>query len=333
MWKRTIAWIALLALAACGKSTAPDAERSAPGRLQVITVAVTGQPQSTLIHIAEAKGYFQSEGLDVQYQRFEFGKPALQAVLDRKADLAAAAETPIMFAILKGEKIAIVAGIENSNSNNGIVARVDAGISKPVDLKGKRIGFTPGTTSDFFLESMLGANGLTRRDIVPVALRPNQMSEAIMAGQVDAVCTWNYPLTQIRQALKAKGVAFMDPHIYTETFNMVAQQDFVKKHPERVQRFLRAMLRAEDFVSTEPAAAQAIVAKAIDRDLALVREVWGAFNYQVQLDDVVLITLEDETRWAIKSLLSDRSAMPNYRDYVYSDGLKAVAPRKVKFNE
>ncbi len=333
MWKFTITWLVLLALSACGKSPGPVEDASLPGRMQKISIAITLQPQSALIHIAEAKGYFKSEGLEVQFQRFEFGKPALQAVLDGRADLAVAAETPIMFAILKGEKIVIVANIEASSTNNGVVARKSPGISTLADLKGQRVGFSKGTSSDFFLDSLLNANGLTRQDIRPVEMRPDEMLAAIKEGRVDAVCTWNYPLTQIKQELGAKGLVFLDPQIFTETFSLVGQQDVVKKNPQLIERFLRVMIRAEDFVAVQPAEAQAILAKAIGHDVKLVREVWDSFRYQVKLDDVVLITLEDETRWAIKNLLTDRTVMPNYRDYIYSDGLKAVAPKAVKLNE
>ncbi len=51
--------------------------------------------------------------------------------------------------------------------NNAIVARKDSGISAPGDLKGKRIGYTPGTTSDFFLDSMLTASALRDRQSTP----------------------------------------------------------------------------------------------------------------------------------------------------------------------
>ena len=331
MWKFTIAWLVLLALSACGKSPAPAADQV--GRLPKMTMAVTGQPQSTLIHVAEAKGYFVGEGLDMLFQRHQFGKMALQAVLERKADLAGAAETPIMFAILKGEKIFIIANIEDSNSNNGVVAKKSSGISTLADLKGKRIGFTKGTTSDFFLDSLLNVNGLSRRDILPVELGPDKMLEALNAGQVDAVSTWNYPLTQIAQAIGTAGLTFQDRQIYTETFNLVAQQDFAKKNPQLIERFLRALIRAQGFVEKEPAEAQAIMAKATGNDIKLVRAVWANFNYRVQLDEIVLISLEDETRWAVKNGLTDRTVMPNYGDYIYRDGLRSVAPKAVKLSE
>ena len=271
MWKFTIAWLVLLALSACGKSPAPDADQV--GRLPKMTIAVTEQPQSTLIHVAEAKGYFVAEGLDIVLQRHQMGRVALQALLEHKADLAVAAETPIMFAILKNEKIFIIANIEDSSSNNGLVARKSSGISTLADLKGKRIGFAKGTTSDFFLDSLLNANGLSRRDILPVELAPDKMLEALKAAQVDAVSVWNYPLTQIAQELGTAVLTFQDRQIYTETFNLVAQQDFVRKNPQLIERFLRVLIRAQDFVEKEPAEAQAIMAKATGNDIQLVRAV------------------------------------------------------------
>jgi ABC-type nitrate/sulfonate/bicarbonate transport system substrate-binding protein len=315
----------MLTLAACQQSAPPN---TAPH--QKITVAYTTQPQSTLIHVAAAKGYFAEQGLDIQPLIHTYGKAALQSVIDNKADFATVAETPVMFNILKGEKIFVVANIEASPANNGVVARTDAGILAPRDLKGKRVGYTPGTTSEFFLNSLLTANGLTNQDIVPVGLKPEEMQAAMMAKQVDAVSTWNYPLTQIGEQLGANGLIFLDHEIYTETFNIAARQEFVNKNPDSVDRFLRALLKAEDFVSQNPDEAQSIVATATQIDKKLVTQVWNVFDYQVALDQRLLITLEDETRWAIKNGLTDRKDMPDYRKFIYSDSLARVKPEAVK---
>lgn len=317
-----------LLLAACGRSPS-DVAAPSP---RTITVAYTFQPQSTLVHIAVAKGYFAAEGLDVRSMMHTYGKAALQAVVDRQADFATVAETPFMFNVLKGEKIFIIANIEASSTNNAIVARTDTGISAPADLRGKRIGFTPGTTSDFFLDSLLTANGLKRSEIRPVALKPEEMQQAIMAGQVDAVCTWNYPLTQISTLLGAKGTIFYDRQIYTETFNIAAQQDFVRGNPETVRRFLRALIAAEQFVARNPDAAQQIMATATKIDKNLIREVWSAFNYRVVLDQTLLITLEDETRWAIKHGLTEQTVMPDYLSHIHFDSLRSIKPDAIKIS-
>jgi NitT/TauT family transport system substrate-binding protein len=332
MWRKFLAICFAFALTACDKAPLPAADNGGSAVRQKITVAFTGQPQSTLVHIALAKGYFLNEGLDVQPLMHTFGKEALQSVLDGKADFATVAETPVMFSVLKGDRIFVIANIESSSMNNGVLARPGAGIARPGDVKGKRVGFTPGTTSDFFLDSFLTAQGLTRQEIASVPLKPDEMQDALLTGKVDAVSTWNYPLTQIRRQLGAQAVIFYDRQIYTETFNIAAMQDFVRQNPQTLKRFLRALIQAEDFVTKQPEQAQDIVTAAIKVDLALIKEVWNAFSYHVSLDQTLLITLEDETRWAMKNKLTDKTAMPNFAEYIHVDSLKAVKPEAVRLN-
>ena len=294
-----------------------------------VTFACTSQPQSILVHVARAKGYFLEEGLDVQAQMHTFGKAALQSLLEGKADFATVAETPVMLAVLRGERFFVIANIESSNRNNAIVARRDAGIHGPRDLKGKRIGFTPGTTSDFFLDSLLMAQGLTRKGIQPVPLKPEDMQDAILRRQVDAVSTWNYPLTLIQHALGTNGFIHYDPEIYTETFNVAASAGIVDGRPEVAHSLLRALIKAEAFVAARPAEAQAIVATASGTDPALVAAVWDAFNYRVRFDQTLLITLEDETRWAMRNGLTDQTTMPDFRKHIHLETLRAVRPEAV----
>ena len=54
--------------------------------------------------------------------------------------------------------------------------------------------------------------------------------------------------------------------------------------------------------------------------------------YRVRLDQNLPITLEDETRWAMKNKLTDQAVMPNYLSYIYVDGLKAVKPGAVRMD-
>ncbi len=327
-----LAMCCMVTLASCDRAPLPTTERAGSEVRQKITVALTTQPQSTLVHVALDKGYFLNSGLDVQPQIHSFGKAALQSVLDGKADFATVAETPIMFSVLKGDRIFVIANIETSTRNDAVIARTDAGIVKLADVKGKRIGFTPGTTSDFFLDSFLTAQGLTRKEITPVPLKPEEMQDALLTRKVDAAATWNYPLTQIQRQLGAQAVIFYDQQIYTETFNVAAMQDFVRQNPQTVSRFLRALIQAEDFVAKHPDEAQDIVTAAVKVDKELVRQVWDAFSYQVSLNQNLLITLEDETRWAMKNKLTDKTVMPNYSDYIHVDSLKAVKPEAVKMN-
>jgi NitT/TauT family transport system substrate-binding protein len=171
---------------------------------------------------------------------------------------------------------------------------------------------------------------VTRGGIVPVPLKPDAMEGALLGGKVDAVCTWNYPLAQIRRRLGANATMILDREIYTETYNLAAQQAFARQRPETVRRCLRALVKAEGFVAKHPKEAQALMASASGMDPEVVREVWDTFRYKLQLDETLPLTLEDETRWAMKNKLTNQTVMPNYLDSISSEGLLAVKPESVR---
>lgn len=315
----------LLTLAACG--------RQGPGQktqLKRVPVACTTQPQSTLVHVALARGFFAAEGLDVAPVILSHGRAALQEVLEGRCRFATVAETPIMFSALRGEDTRVIAQIEASAVNNAIVARRSAGIAVARDLKGKRVAYTQGTTSEFFLDTLLTVLGFTRRDVVPVPCRPDDMVAALEGRKVDAVCTWNYPLTLARRALGPDAVVIQDREVYTEFFTIAAPRSYLEQDPGAARAFLRALLRAEADVARDPEGAQAIVARATGTPPDLVREVWSAFRYRVVLEQGLLIALEDETRWAMKNGLVPRGPMPDYRRVLQGDILKAVAPSSTR---
>ena len=174
------------------------------------------------------------------------------------------------------------------------------------------------------------ASGLTRQDVKPIGLKPEEFQDAFMSKKIDAASTWNYPLTQIKHQLGTDGVIFYDKDIYTETFNIAAQQSFVHNHPDTTRRFLRALIKAEDFVAKYPDEAQTIMSVSTKIDKSMIHEVWDAFNYHVVQDQTLLLTLEDETRWAIKHKLTDKTVMPDYLSYIHLDSLKAIKPEAIK---
>jgi NitT/TauT family transport system substrate-binding protein len=58
-------------------------------------------------------------------------------------------------------------------------------------------------------------------------------------------------------------------------------------------------------------------------------ELWPTYRFNIALNQSLLLALEDETRWAIKNELTARTDVPNYLNYVYLDGLRAVKPESV----
>jgi sulfonate transport system substrate-binding protein len=295
-----------------------------------ITIAYSASPDSALAQVAQVQGYYLQEGLDAIPQMYSYGKIALQAVIKGKADFATVAETPVMFAIMRGEKISIIATIVTSRKNNAIIARRDKGILAPRDLKGRKIAATFGTISEFFMDAFLVTQGISRKDMRVINLGPEEQQEAIARGDVDAISAFTPFTFEAQKQLGDAGITFHNEEIYTQTFNIVATQEYVRMNPRKVKKMLVALVKAEEFVRTHPADAKKIVADFSRLDNAIVNGVWADENFEVTLDQSLLLAMEDESQWAIKNGLIGQTKMPNYLEFIYSDGLESVKPKAVR---
>ena len=102
-----------------------ESSQKQTGPREKITIAYSTTLNGILVYIAFSKGYFSEEGLDAIPQVHPFGKVVLNAIIEGKADLGTAADTPIVFAVINGQKISILATIQTSKRNEAIIARRD----------------------------------------------------------------------------------------------------------------------------------------------------------------------------------------------------------------
>ncbi len=292
--------------------------------------AYVSTTHAVLAGVALEEGYYRQEGLEVTARRHSFGKSALEDMLAGNADLATVADIPIMMAIMKGERISIIATIQTSNRDNAIVARKNGGILTAADLKGRKIARTPGTTSDFFMDAFLCAHGIGDKNVEKIDMKPEMFLDALMSGRVDAVSAFQPFLVRIEKELGDGARSFYDSNIYTWSFSVVAREEYVRRNPEKVRKLLRALVRAERFVKGNPGRAQEIVARFTGLEAGMVREMWSRMDFRVTLDQFLVLALEDESRWAISSGRITGREIPNYLDFIYFDGLGSVKPDGVR---
>jgi NitT/TauT family transport system substrate-binding protein len=307
--------------AACTPKTPPPVEK--------ITIAVSTLPHAALFFVAHAKNYFAEEGLDVTFRKYPYGKLALDAMISGESDFATSAETPVMFAAMKGAEFLIVAQTMSSVKDTAIVARRKSGIGSPADLKGKKIGFPAGTNAEYFLDIFLTVHAIRRETVNAVSMKPDEMDDALITGRVDAVAIWNPYLAIFSKKFGKEVALFFDETIYVETFLVTGKKAFVSAHPEAVKKMLRALVKAEDFVRKNQAETIGIVAKEVKADRDAFNDYWPVYQFMVNLDQSLLVNLESQGRWAIRNRLSDRKEVPNFLDFFYLDGLKAVKPDAV----
>jgi NitT/TauT family transport system substrate-binding protein len=301
-----------------------------PGPPEKVSIAISTNLNPALVHIAQAKGFFREEGLDATIQLYTFGKAALEALLNGKADFATAADTPIMFAMMKDAKLSILATIQTSTKNEAVVARKDRGITSAADLKGRRVGVSLGTSGDYFFDSYLVLEGLARKDVDIIDLNPEEMTDSLVQGKVDAVATWNPLVTNLGTVLGDNGITLRNQSAYTGTFIIVSSQGFPEQRPEAVRRLLLALAKAESFVAASPVEAKQIMSEFCGMDRELLSDIWNDFQFNLSLNQSLLFTLEDQARWAVKTGLTDRRDTLSFLESFYFDGLRSVKPESVR---
>ena len=294
-----------------------------------ITLGLYMGPHSSLVHVALANGYFRAEGLDVTVQEHVSGKAALNSLVEGKVDLATAAETPITLAALKGHRISVLATIFTSEKDLVLVARKEEGISTPRDLTGKKVGVPLGTTGEFFLDAFLALHSISKKNIEIIDVKPDEMVNALVTGRIDAASIWHPQAFQLQKELGERCVTFHGETICTETFNILVTQDYVRRNPDVAKGVLRALLRAEEFVRSNPSESVRIVSNAIKTDGTLLSQYWNIYKFKVSLEQSLIINLEDQARWVIKTNQTDVKDVPNFVPFIYLEGLKAVKPEAV----
>ena len=197
------------------------------------------------------------------------------------------------------------------------------------DLRGKRIGTPKGTTMHFFLHVLLVKNGISEKDALISHKKLEELPSALANAEFDAVSTREPYVSQAAKLLGGNSVVFTEPGLYVKTLNVVVRNSFIKERPDTIKKLLRALLRAEEFARKEPDQAMKIVSNRLKLGQSEMAALRPDLDLRVSLDQRLLVSLEDQARWAIKNKLTDRTATPNYLNFIYPDGLKAVRPEGV----
>jgi ABC-type nitrate/sulfonate/bicarbonate transport system substrate-binding protein len=317
--KRILIAAAILAVVALAylltnKSTTTDGK---------ITIAEGSQPIAALIYIANEKGYFKDEGLNVELKPFATGKLCLDAVIGGGADYATVAETPIMHAAFSDQPIKVVATIHRAKENTFCIANKTKGINTPADLKGKTIAVPIGTNAEYALSKFLTANGLKSSDIKKVNLSPPEMIGPIAKGNVDAVVAWQPHIGRCEAALGKDGMRFSFASLYTETYNLVTNRILAEDKSDVTVKILKALDRANNFLHANPEESIGIVARRLGMDRVELEKIWPIYNFGLDLKPSLIDVLESEAQWAVDEGQHDK------KDILMKNFVSTTALRKV----
>ena len=325
-----IAILAVLVVAGIGAWYLLASGRGYGGAPDPITVAYSPFESTALFWIAVDQHFLEKNGLNVSLRSYNSGPAALEGMLDGEADIAVGtSEFPLVGKAFQKARVRAMGNIDKG-SFIYLVGRRDRGIGNVSDLKGKRIGTTFGTVAEFHLGRFLLLHGIEPGEVHLVDVTtPEDWVNAVATGDIDAIATAQPYANEAGDRLGANAITWPVQSSQPVFGLVISTDDWIKAHPEQARRFLGSLAQAEEFATTHPDEAKAIVQRRLGLDPGYMEAVWQQNQFTLSLDQSLVLAMEDEARWMIANNLTDATSVPDFRDYLYPDCLEAVKPGSV----
>ncbi|MDP9370415.1 MAG: ABC transporter substrate-binding protein [Chloroflexota bacterium] len=306
--------LAVLVLSAAGAGVGLRGAAFAQERTNV-TVALDWYPNANHagLYLAQARGYFAAEGLDVELYTPADPTTVLQTVGAGKDTFGISYQTDLLLQRAAGVPVVSVAALVQ-HPLLGVMATQTQNITRPKDLVGKTVGYPGIPSQEAFLATMLEADGARLEDVNLVNVGYDLVPAAI-SGRAAAVmgAYWTHETILAEREGYPVDVLRVEEWGVPDYYELVltASEETVAERPETVTAFLRAAQRGyAEAAAEQEATLDALAAASPDLDRAV--ETQGlALLAPVWTDEVPVFGIQTPARWdAYAAWMVQRGLIP-----------------------
>ena len=291
----------VFSMAACGSEQNNSQDKKEKKEKVTFVLDWTPNTNHTGLYVAQEKGYFDEEGLEVEIvQPPEDGADAL--VASGKAQFGISFQDTMAPGVTGEDALpttAVAAVVQHNTS--GIISRKGEGMDRPKGLEGKKYATWDAPIEKAMMKNVVEADG---GDFSKVELIPSTDTDevsALKSKSVDAIWifyAWAGIATEVA-GLETDYFAFKDinPAFDYYTPVIIANNDFLKDEPETAKKFLNAVKKGYEDAIEDPKEAADILCEAspeLDKDLVLASQEYLKDQYIADADSWGYI---DPERW------------------------------------
>ncbi|NLG85768.1 MAG: ABC transporter substrate-binding protein [Firmicutes bacterium] len=311
-------------LAGCRPKAKPEPQ--SVQELEEVTVLLDWTPNTnyTGMYVADAKGYYQEEGLKVKFLPPAEGSVS-QLTAAGKTDFGISYQEEVTYARVADMPVKAVAAIIQHNTS-GLASPEEKGITTPKDFEGKRYGGWGSPMEEAVIKAIMAKHDADFSKVRIVNIGSTDFFAAVKRDVDFAWIFWGW--AGIEAELRGMKLNFIkvadeDPAFDYYTPVLITNEDTLNQRPELVKKFLKATSRGYEFAIAEPQQAAELFLKAVpelNRDLVLASQEYLAKEYQA-----------DAPRWGEMK----ESVWKDYADFMFENGLieKNIDPKAAFTNE
>jgi NitT/TauT family transport system substrate-binding protein len=224
---------------------------------QNVNIGISGWTGFAPLTLAAQAGIFKKNGVDVTIKKIPQQSRHLAIA---SGDIQCAATTAETWLVWNANGVATkqIFQMDKSYGADGMATR--SNVQKIADLKGKTIGSqAPGTSPYFVMAWMLKKNGLSPKDVTVTSIDPNPAAQAFLAGEYDAVMTYEPYLSAIRVKPEAGKIiaTTLDYPVVMDTFGCTPK--FLAENGKLAKAMTESYFQALEMIAKEPQKAYEIM--------------------------------------------------------------------------
>ena len=190
------------AASSAASSMAASSAASSMAAVEPVTLNVAYMPNyGSLWSVMTAinQGYMEEEGITCTLTEFQDGPTIIAAMESGSIDVGYIGQGAHKLCINGRATIFTLSHISNGDALIG-----GPGITKVEDLKGKKVAYSSGTSSEDILKNSLAKYNMTMDDITAVDMDASAIVTAMLSGGVDACATWSPNSLKILEELQGQ---------------------------------------------------------------------------------------------------------------------------------
>lgn len=214
--------------------------------------------------IADKKGFYAAEGLNVEIKSFTDGPLLQQAVAAGDLDIAYVGSPPVYHWFSRGLESKILAQVNFGQA--AVITNAKSPINTVAELRGKKLaGVAKGSGMDVLLRGYVikeKAKLDPEQDVSIINMPVGNMNAALEHNEVDAAFSWEPFVSQ--SLLRGSSKLILDVNKELPQYPwyvVIALPKTLKARPDDVTKLLRAHLKAIAFLQAHPEESNQIIAQ------------------------------------------------------------------------
>ncbi|WP_182199999.1 ABC transporter substrate-binding protein [Paraliobacillus salinarum] len=305
-----LAFIVLLFVTACANEG--DQETETDGSLEKVKMVLDWTPNTnhTGFYVAQEKGYFEKEGLDVEIT-LPGESGANQVVASGKAAFGISAQEQITEARIQDIPIVSIAAIIQHNTS-GFASPADKDITSPADYAGKTYGGWGAPVEIAVLDSLMKQENASVEDVNIINVGNTDFFTSVKR---DIDFSWiYYGWTGVEAELRGMELNMQYLTDYSDKLDyytpvITTNETLIEEDPKKIEKFMRAVSKGYQFAIDYPEESADILIEAVpdlDAELVKASQNWLSPKYQA-----------DAEKWGVQ----DVKVWQDYASWMYKNDL------------